>query len=416
MDALQPLVSLRTSQGYRVATVDVQSIYDSWSFGRVDPAAIRDFLRYVVSTWNPAPIAVVLVGDGTDDPHNYLAYGNRNVIPPYLANVDPWLGETACDNCFAQLHGDDPQAETMFLIDIYIGRFPVADTKELADVVGKIVDYETQQDVVGLWRSLSVQLTDDYVRPNGQKDPAGNFPKLAEDLIRDYYPANIRPVRNYYNAEVDEAGLDDQTRAFLASIAPYIESNAEDAWQRSISAIEDGAGLVTFTGHSHHWQWATTDASSSVGRLFGLWDVLELGNRQRLPIVLSMTCFTSQFTKPAEFHATIDEHLVLYPNGGAVAVWGPAGLSVAHGHDILQRGFYKALWSAQPMTAGLGALILAGYTEIVTAGGCCQDIARTYLLLGDPLTTARVQPLYAVHLPNMQSVSYELYVPIVGNR
>ena len=63
--ALEPLVAHRRSQGYKVQTVDVQAIYDSWSFGRVDPAAIRNFLRYATANWKEAPISAVLVGDGT---------------------------------------------------------------------------------------------------------------------------------------------------------------------------------------------------------------------------------------------------------------------------------------------------------------------------------------------------------------
>src|SRR5690606_35475304 len=44
--ALQPLLSLRQGQGYVARAVDVQAIYDNWSFGAVDPKAIHAFLRY----------------------------------------------------------------------------------------------------------------------------------------------------------------------------------------------------------------------------------------------------------------------------------------------------------------------------------------------------------------------------------
>lgn len=54
-----------------------------------------------------------LVGDGTSDPHTYLGRGNANHIPPYLALVDPWLGETACEPCFGQFDGDDPLDDTL---------------------------------------------------------------------------------------------------------------------------------------------------------------------------------------------------------------------------------------------------------------------------------------------------------------
>jgi hypothetical protein len=98
--ALQPLIAHRRAQGFRVELIDVAAIYDVWSFGHVDPAAIRRFMPHAAATWPHAPEALILVGDGTSDPHNYLGRNNANHIPPYLAMVDPWLGETACEPCF----------------------------------------------------------------------------------------------------------------------------------------------------------------------------------------------------------------------------------------------------------------------------------------------------------------------------
>lgn len=98
--ALQPLIDLRKSQGYQVRVIDVQAIYDSWSYGMVDAEAIRSFLRFAVGNWSPSPISAVLVGDTTWDPHDYWGYGNPNLIPPYIANVDPWLKYVPCDSCY----------------------------------------------------------------------------------------------------------------------------------------------------------------------------------------------------------------------------------------------------------------------------------------------------------------------------
>ncbi|HMQ32477.1 MAG TPA: C25 family cysteine peptidase, partial [Chloroflexaceae bacterium] len=127
--------------------------------------------------------------------------------------------------------------------------------------------------------------------------------------------------------------------------------------------------------------------------LLGLYDPDGLSNGGRLPIVLAMTCLTSGFHQPAFSGTTLDERLLLSPGGGAVAVWGPAGLGVAHGHDALLRGFLAGLRAA-PGTATLGELTLAGYGALRAdaALGRAGDLSalRTYVLLGDPLTPARV--------------------------
>ncbi|MCB0186853.1 MAG: hypothetical protein KDE31_21450, partial [Caldilineaceae bacterium] len=52
-DALAPLLQLRRDQGYQVTSVDVQTIYDGWSYGQVAPEAIRTFLRYAYANWSP---------------------------------------------------------------------------------------------------------------------------------------------------------------------------------------------------------------------------------------------------------------------------------------------------------------------------------------------------------------------------
>ena len=88
-------------------------------------------------------------------------------------------------------------------------------------------------------------------------------------------------------------------------------------------------------------------------------------------------------------------------------MWGPAGLSVSFGHDALQEGFYEELWrpDAKEGREKLGRLIQAGYEHVVLHTTCCQDVTRTFLLLGDPLTPARVQGLDITYTPSMYSTS-----------
>ena len=401
--ALEPLLDHRRNQKLTVEAIDVQDIYDAWSYGAVDPDAIRDFLRYAVGSWSLPPISAVLVGDGTSDPRDYKGYDHANHIPPYLAHVDPWLYVTACDSCYAQLDGDDPLSESAFLTDIWLGRFPVADVGELNAVVAKILSYEQAANATDAWRNISVQLADDRIQVDGQKDGAGNFTYFVEETAK-LQPPRVRFIRHYYNADVNPALLDPYARAWMEQIKPWVVNDQATAQSKSLALLKHGAGLVTYTGHANHWAWARMGTIPGYDyRLFGLWDVSQLNNRDALFIGLSMTCLTSQFSHVESVRFTLDEHLVLHPNGGAVAMWGPAGLSVAYGHDALQQGFYAALWrdGAKPGREKLGRLIQSGYANVVLNLACCQDVARTFLLLGDPLTPARVQPLDILNLPRL---------------
>ncbi len=185
----------------------------------------------------------------------------------------------------------------------------------------------------------------------------------------------------------------------LSAGLPWREPDPARARRRVIDGLSAGAGLVNYVGHSSPYQWATTDRNLAQPYLLGLYDVDGLANGASQPIVLEMTCLTGAFQTPAYSGTTIDERLVLQPNGGAIAVWGPTGQGVAHGHDALQRGFYQALWSAPPLSATIGQLTAAGAIELFQNGLCCQDSLSTYALLGDPLTRARVLPARRVYLP-----------------
>ena len=61
-------------------------------------------------------------------------------------------------------------------------------------------------------------------------------------------------------------------------------------------------------------------------------------------------------------------------------------------------GFYTALWQAKPSTAPLGALTSAGYLELFSHGSYL-DTLRTFLLLCDPLTLARIFVSQHLYLP-----------------
>lgn len=384
--ALAALVAWRQAHGHMVALIDVQAVYDAWSFGQISPNAIRSFIRYAAATWNRAPTTVTLVGDGTSDPLNYTGRNNTTFIPPYLAMVDPWLGETACETCYAQLDGDDPLSDA--LPDLALGRLPVKSAAELQTLVAKLIDYEGASGGMD-WRSRGIYIADNYYEANGASDGAGDFAAAAERSIA-LQPVGIAILRMYYDPSPSAAGI------------AWREPDSLKARTRTLALLNSGAGLVTYTGHSHQWQLAVTDPTATPAYLLGLYDADALTNNERPSIMLEMTCLTSAFQTPAYSGTTIDERLLLHPRGGAIAVWGPTGLGVAHGHDALQHGFYDALWSAPPQTAPIGMLTLAGYLDLFTNGGCCQDTIRTFALLGDPAMPARVLPARRVYLPLVQ--------------
>jgi hypothetical protein len=391
--ALGPLLEHRRATGRSVTLVDVQTIYDAWSFGQVDPEAIRSFLRYAAANWQPQPVAATLVGKGTRDPWGYGDHVQPNWVPPYLALVDPWVGETACETCYGQLDGasaldDDRQ-------DLAIGRLPVKSADELAAVVAKILVYETTPGGLD-WRSRALLVGDNGHQADGAPDPAGDFARFL-DLAAAQLPAGVLARRVYYDPW--------QRDAFNQPLEQsWREADAKLAQTQVREGLNAGAGLVVYAGHASQWEWAETGPPLPSGEryLLSLYDADELKNDARLPVVLAMTCLTSAFHLPSFSGTSLDERLLLSAQGGAVAVWGPTGLGVAHGHEALLRGFLAELREA-PGQATLGELTLAGLAELrgdgSHGGGVYASTLRTYALLGDPLTPMRLEGAERVWLP-----------------
>jgi len=343
-DALDPLVDLRRSQGLSVTVVSVLGIYDAYGDGRVDPEPIRTFIADAYATWSPRPSYVLLVGDGSFDPRQYRPDSPPTFIPPYLADVDPWGGETAADNRYVCVDGDDN------LPDLLLGRLPVGSAEEAATVVGKIVAYETDP-LPGGWNANVVLVADDA-------DEAGDFAAASDD-----------------HAAVYVTGPFTATRRYCSGSSPYVsDCPVEEATAIHDGLLSDwnrGALVVQFTGHSSWQQWAAE-------RFFHLDDLPSLRNGRRWPVAVEMTCFTGAFHRP---EPTLDEELVLLEDGGAVAAWGPTGLGVGTGHSRLSDGFFRAVFVDEVGT--VGEATLAGKLRLA-ATGQNLDLLDTFVLLGDP--------------------------------
>jgi len=104
----QQLADYRTqANGFRTKVIDVQDIYDEFNNGLMDPVAIRDFISYASHYWQPPrPRYVVLMGDGNYDFHHNLS-SEAIYVPPWLGAVDPFQGETAADNRYVDIFGDE---------------------------------------------------------------------------------------------------------------------------------------------------------------------------------------------------------------------------------------------------------------------------------------------------------------------
>lgn len=126
MSAAAPLQALREREGLRTLIVDVQDLYDEFSFGERSPHAIREFLQRARS-WQRAPKYVLFLGDASADPRNYYGAGTFDFVPTKL--VPTFYMKAASDEWFAP--------------DLAIGRLPARTVAEAETMIAKIVARET---------------------------------------------------------------------------------------------------------------------------------------------------------------------------------------------------------------------------------------------------------------------------------
>ncbi len=318
--SLGSLVSLRQKQGYSVAVVDIEDVYDEFSYGQKTTQAVKDFLAYAATTWKKAPRFVMLAGDASFDPKNYLGFGDSDLVPTKL--IDTQYMETASDDWLVDFNGDG-------LPDMAIGRLPARSATEALRLATKIASYDGQPS------AGTLLLVNDH---NDTYDFGS-----ASNLLRGFIPPNIRVET------VDRAHLDDAT-----------------AKARLIDAINRGQIIVNYTGHGSVDQWRGNILTSA--------DAAGLTNAGELSMFVMMTCLNGYFQDAAL--DSLAESL-LKANGGAVAVWGSSGMTTPDIQAILNQQVFGMIFNGTPITIGEAT---ARSKAAVTNG----DVRRTWILLGDP--------------------------------
>jgi hypothetical protein len=308
----------------RVALIDIEDIYDEFSFGSKSPKAIKDFLTSAKANWGRAPRYVLLVGDASFDPKNYLGFGDFDFVPTKL--IDTSYLETASDDWFVDLNNDG-------LPDIAIGRLPVRTVEEAGIVVSKIIGYEKSK------KTNEALLVADRT----ERSDEFNFEGASEE-IWGLLPTSLT-VRKIYRSQF---GSDDQLKGML------------------LSGINQGPLLVNFIGHGSVEIWRGILTSDDADGLI---------NEMGLPFFVSMTCLNGFFHDVAT--ESLAEALLKAKGGGAVAIWTSSGLTEPDKQVVMNRELVKLLFGRDPITLGEAA---AKAKSSVSD----QDIRRTWILFGDP--------------------------------
>ncbi len=391
LEAIRPLASFHRSRGLAVEVVDVQDVYDEFSGGQAQPWALRAFLEHAYHRWRrPAPRFVLLVGDASanakdvqigdgsfpdrvagdhlegevapvpapkpprldGDELKYIPYGeetdlvNRHLIPTW--NHATLLGHAASDNHFASVaDGDD-------LPDLAIGRLPVVEPADVRHIVDKTISYMSSPEV-GPWRRNIVFLTNTLNKFHRQSRWVAGYSTAAGYSTREIYPLLEEPDNEQYTRQM-------------------------------LEALNQGQAFVHYLGHGGRYIWETGQRDLKQNRdLFTLEHLDTLVPNRRLPVVLSLTCFTAPFDHP---HAdSIGEKLLRIEDRGAIAV-------IAASQTNGPSGSWGLLLLDELTTPGntIGEAVMNVKRALKN-----PDFVKTYNLLGDPAVLV-AKPAAAIDL------------------
>lgn len=358
--AAERLADWHRAHGRRAVVVDIQAVYDEFNDGIYHPKAVPALLAWAQTHWpSPPPMYLTLVGDGH---WNFKAYNTAvypaapNLIPPYLAWVDPVQGEVPADAAYGDLDGD-------LVPEIAVGRLAVSTLAEAQAVVDKIVTYD-ETTRVEAWQKRAVFVADD-------PDSAGDFPTLSDEIIAQRLPADLIPQRIYLGQNYPDA---------LSARAALSE------------ALNSGVWMVQYSGHGGINFWARWGADT----LWRTQDIAGLSSPGRLPVVMTFNCLDGYFAYPGS--PSIAELMHRQPAGGSVATLSPSGLGYTADQHVFRSILMDVIFKEQVREVGRALLLTKQRYDATYAHGnpYLAYLIGTMMLYGDP----------ALRLPNGISRHY----------
>lgn len=331
---LAPLVTLRQGQGLTPKIVDVEDVFDEFDYSKHGPAAIKNFLNHARQTWQTPPQYVLLMGDATYDPKDYIASGGfaADLVPTKL--VDSLFSETASDDWFGDSNDDG-------VPELGIGRIAARTEAEANLILSKIISYDNQPAGFTI-QNGAVMISDSF-------DGSYDFEAFTAD-VRTSLPAQLNVT------------LINRSQSDTATVRGLIATN-----------INSGKGIVNFMGHGTLSAW--TSAS-----IYTANDALAATNAPKYSLFIALTCLNGLFIEPSVNSLAENTHKA--PNGGSVAVWASSGLTFPFGQVSISKSFYTQFLGATPVRIGDAIKQSKSATTDM-------DVRRLTVFFGDPTMRLR---------------------------
>ncbi len=306
----------RTHDNLKVEVASLPNVFNEFSNGSRDVAAIRDFTKMIYdrATLSSLPRYLLLFGDGSYDLKNRIN-GNTDFIPTFQSeNSLAVISSYTSDDFYGMMDDNEGTLSGGELMDIGVGRLPAKNTDEATTLVNKIISYSTPGTAseptscagastgrLGDWRNVLCFIADD-------QDFNLHFDQ-SEAILN-----NVKAAHPVYN--IDQIVLDSYQQVSTPGGQRYPEVN--DAINKR---VDKGALLINYTGHGGEIGWAA-EAILDVP-MINSWQ-----NTNKLPLFITATCEFSRFDDPLRTSA--GELILLNSHGGGCALLTTVRLAFAN--------------------------------------------------------------------------------------
>lgn len=324
----------RRNQGVSVVVVDVEDVFDEFSYGVSNAKSISDFLLYAKNNWQTPPQYVLLVGDASFDPRNYENLGYQNTVPTKM--ITTVYIETGSDEGLADFDNDG-------LSEMAIGRIPAKTPQQVSAMLAKTVAFETPT-----LQNINRGAIFAYDEPNGF-----DFAAMSH-ILRDELPSTVPSV--------------------------FVDRLAPNSQQTLVTEMNSGKYIANYSGHGTTGNWYGSS-------FFGVFNLIpssgqpQLNNGTNYSIFTMLTCLNGYFLSP--YNDSLAERLAKYDNGGTAANWASTGKTTPDVQLVMGQRFFNRVGAGS--IPRMGDLIKD--SKSVVSGG--TDVRLSWALIGDPMIKVR---------------------------
>ncbi|MBS7229964.1 type IX secretion system sortase PorU [Flavobacterium psychroterrae] len=288
----------RTYSNLNVKVISLENIYQEFSSGKQDIAAIRNCIKYIYDNASSSDKRIKylnLFGDASFDYKNRIT-NNNNIVPIYQSVISNTTGEAsfASDDFYGLM--DSNEGVVVFPyggIDIAVGRMLVSDNAQAAEMVNKVLEYHDTKSY-GNWRNNIVMVSDDS-------------DKASDATLQTYQnnlADNISAQKPFFN--IEKIIMDSYTQEASAGGSRYPKARTD-----LFNAFEKGALIFNYLGHGG-------EDGLAGERIWEKSDGQNLNNQYKYPLFITITCEFSRFDDPTR--PTAGEYTFWNPKGGAISM------------------------------------------------------------------------------------------------